>query len=168
MYGLFKLIENANRFLRIKFKILYWKLKYGKRIKIGKKLRFRKGMIINIAKDGFLEIGDNNGFNNYCSINCHKHIKIGNNNMFGENVKFYDHDHVFNKKDIDMSHTYNTGEINIGNYNWLASNVIVLRKTNIKDYNVIGANIVLNEELDSNILMKSVQECKKEEIIKKN
>ena len=90
MYNIIKFIENVFRWIKIKISILYWKLKYGKRIKIGRNFRFRKSLIINISKGGHLEIGNNNAFNNYCSINCHKLIKIGNNNMFGENVKIYD------------------------------------------------------------------------------
>ena len=113
MYNIIKFLENVFKALRIEIKLIYWKLKYGKRIKIGKKFRFRKGMIINIAKNGYLEIGDNCAFNNYCSINCRNMIKIGNNNMFGENVKIYDNNHVFNDKNIDMQKTFNNKEIYI-------------------------------------------------------
>ena len=123
MYSIIKFIENVLKFFKIKFKIIYWKLKYGKRIKIGKKFRFRKGLIINISKNGYLEIGDNNAFNNYCSINCHKHIKIGNDNMFGENVKLYDHNHIFNDKSVNMQRTYLDRYIIIGNNNWIGSDV---------------------------------------------
>ena len=69
MYKIIKFIENVIKFLKIKTKIMYWKIKYGKRIKIGKNFKFRKGLVINISKNGYLEIGDNNAFNNYCSIN---------------------------------------------------------------------------------------------------
>ena len=154
MYSILKFIENVIRFIRIKIKILYWKLKYGKRIKIGKKFRFRKGMIINISNDAYLEIGDNNFFNNYCSINCRSNIKIGNNNMFGENVKFYDHNHVFNDKNVDMMHTFKKGNIIIGNDNWIASNVTMLAKSEVGNRNVVSANTVLNEIYENETLIK--------------
>jgi len=154
MYKLCKFVENIFKFVRIKFKIFYWKIKYGKRIKIGKNFKFRKGMIINIAEHGYLEIGDNNFFNNNCSINCHKKIVIGNENLFGENVKMYDHNHVFNDKSIDMRKTYKNGEIFIGNNNWIASDVIMLSKSNIGNRNVIAAKTLINQKYESETLIK--------------
>lgn len=155
MYRVCKLIENIFKVIRIKLKVLYWKLKYGKRIKIGKKFRFRKGMIINIAENGYLEIGNNNFFNNYCSINCHNIIKLGNNNMFGENVKMYDHNHVFNNKNINMMKTYKNGEIMIGNNNWIASDVTFLSKGVINDYNVIRPKTIINKVYNSENIIKN-------------
>ena len=54
MYYLFKGLEVILNFIRIKCKIIIWKLKYGKRIKIGKNLKFRKRFSINITNDGYL------------------------------------------------------------------------------------------------------------------
>lgn len=154
MSKIIKLIESIARLFKIKCKIMYWKLKYGKQIKIGKKLRFRKGFIINISKDGYLEIGDNNFFNNYCSINCHKHIEIGNNNLFGENVKIYDHNHVFNNKKLDMKKEFYCHEINIGNNNWIGSGCIILSKAGLGERNVVGAGVVLNKKYKNKILIR--------------
>lgn len=165
MYSIIKFIENVGKFFRIKLKIIYWKLKYGKRIKIGKKLRFRKGFIINISRNGYLEIGDNNAFNNYCSINCRKIIKIGDNNMFGENVKMYDHNHIFNDKNINMQKSYIDKEVTIGNDNWIASNVTILSNTKLGNRNVVAANIVLNERYEDEYLIKEKIERKVEKII---
>ena len=155
MYKIIKFIEDVVKFIRIKIKILYWKIKYGKRIKIGKRFRFRKGLIINISDKGYLKIGDNNSFNNYGSINCHKKIEIGDNNMFGESVKIYDHNHVFNDRTIDMRRTYIDREINIGNQNWFGSNCIILSKTQIGDNNVFAASTVINEKYNDNQLIKN-------------
>lgn len=164
MYSIIKFIENVLKFLRIKIKIIYWKLKYGKRIKLGKNFRFRKGLMINIAKNGYLEIGDDCAFNNYCSINCRKKIIIGNNNMFGENVKFYDHNHVFNNKSIDIRYTYSEHEIVIGNNNWIASNVTILSKAKLGNYNVVSSNTLLNEEYKDEYIIKNELEKKAEKI----
>lgn len=154
MYYIFKFIENIFKYLRMKSKIIYWKLKYGNRIKIGKNFRFRKGMIINITEKGKLEIGNNNFFNNYCSINCHNQIIIGDNNLFGENVKMYDHNHVFNNKNIDVAHTFFENKIMIGNNNWIASDVTFLSKAKIKNYNVIGTKTIVNNEYSSEQLIQ--------------
>ena len=56
MYYFLKGIEKVFNIIRTKVKMIYWKLKYGKRIKIGKNLKFRKRMNINITNDGYLEI----------------------------------------------------------------------------------------------------------------
>lgn len=165
MYSIIKFIENVGKFFRIKLKIIYWKLKYGKIIRIGKKFRFRKGFIINISRNGYLEIGDNNAFNNYCSINCRKIIKIGDNNMFGENVKMYDHNHIFNDKNINMQKSYIDKEVTIGNDNWIASNVMILSNTKLGNRNVVAANIVLNERYEDEYLIKEKIERKVEKII---
>ena len=149
MYDIIKFCENVVKFIRIKTKIMYWKIKYGKNIKIGKGFTFRKGLIINMTKDAYLEIGDYNGFNNFCSINCHKKIIIGSNNIFGEGVKIYDHNHIFNDKTIDFKRNFKTREIDIGNNNWIASNVTILSKTKLEDRNVVGANVVLNAKYGS-------------------
>lgn len=167
MYSIIKFIENVCRYIKMKIKIRYLKIKYGKRIKIGKKFRFRKGFIINISKNGYLEIGDNNFFNNYCSINCRKKIIIGNDNMFGENVKFYDHNHVFNNKNIDMQKNFRDKEIYIGNSNWIASNVTILCSAELGDRNVIASNILLNEKYDDGNIVKEEKKLKIEKIVYK-
>lgn len=154
MYNICKFLENIVKYFKIKIKIMYWKVKYGRRLKIGKNFHFRKELIINISKDGYLEIGDNNFFNNYCSINCRKKIIIGNNNLFGENVKIYDHNHVFNNKNMDIKKNFTVGEIIIGDNNWVASNVIILNKCKIENNNVFGTNVIINGEYDSNNILK--------------
>lgn len=152
MYKLFHTAESVVRTIRNVILKTYWKLKYGNRISIGKNLRFRKRLRINIDVNGQLKIGDNVFFNNDCSINVHKAVIIGNNNLFGENVKIYDHNHVFNDRSNRMKETFKTKEIIIGNDNWFASNVIVLSKARIGNNNVFGANTIINEEYGSNTI----------------
>ena len=155
MYKFIKFLENVKKFLRIKIKIFYYKLKYGKNLKIGKQLIFEKGFHINMSKDGILEIGDYNYFNNYCSINCHKKITIGDNNLFGENIKIYDHSHVFNTINHNIKKNYSEKIIEVGNNNWICSNVIILEKTKIGSGNVIGAGVVLNKTIDNDYIVKN-------------
>lgn len=168
MYYIISYFENVAKFVRIQLKLFYWKLKYGKRLKIGKNFRFRKGLIINITKDGYLQIGDNCFFNNYCSINCHKKIVIGNDNIFGENVKIYDHNHIFNNKSLDMKKEFRCNEVYIGNKNWFGSNTIVLSKANIQNENVISAGMTINDKHGSYKIIRSANTEIEEEIIYKN
>lgn len=154
MYTFFSTIEKFEKGSRVVFKLAYYKLKYGKRLKVGKGVHFRKGFIVNISKDGQLEIGDRTFFNNNCSINCHCKIKIGNNNLFGEGIKIYDHSHIFNDKSANINKCYKTNSIFIGNCNWFGSNVVILSKTKIGNNNVFGANMVINSEYTSDNVVK--------------
>lgn len=154
MYQFFSMTEKAAKGINEACKLLFYKAKYGKRLKVGKNVRFRKGFIINISKNGRLEIGDGTFFNNYCSINCHNRIVIGKNNLFGEGVKIYDHNHVFNDKGVNMKKTFKSRPIVIGDRNWFGSNVVILSKANIGDNNVFGANTIINSKYGSNNLVK--------------
>lgn len=153
MYLIFKIFEKTLETIKIKIKILYWKAKYGK------KLKFRKGFIIEIGKNGSLIIGNNNFFNNYCSINCLEKIEIGNDNLFGENVRIYDHNHIFNNKTIDKNHAFKTNSVKIGSNNWFATNTCILSKSEIGDNNVFSANMVINYKLDNDTLVKNIEKC---------
>ena len=154
MYTIVSNLEKAARGSKAFCKLMYYKVKYGDRLKLGKNVHFRKGFIINIAKNGRLEIGDGTFFNNYCSINCHDEIIIGKNNLFGEGVKLYDHNHVFNDKSVDMKKTFKRGSIKIGDRNWFGSNVIILSKAKVGNNNVFGANVVVNSEYESDSIVK--------------
>lgn len=138
MYMFFWAMEKVLSGLGMFLKKVYYKLKYGNRLKIGKGVHFRKGFLINISKNGKVEIGDGTFFNNYCAIHCHNKIRIGKDNLFGENVRIYDHNHVFNDKKVDIKTTYKDGEVTIGNRNWLGSNVLVLSRAHLGNNNVIG------------------------------
>lgn len=158
MYSFLTMTERVISRLRSFSKLSYYKLKYGNRLEIGKGVHFRKGSIINISRNGKVVIGDGTIFNNYCSINCHKKIIIGRKNLFGEGVKLYDHNHIFNDKKIEMRTSFNDNEIIIGNDNWFASNTIILSKAIVKDNCVFGANTIINEKFDSGYLVKALPE----------
>lgn len=107
-----------------------------------------------------LTIGKRVFFNNYCSINCLEKIEIGNDTIFGEGVKLYDHNHLINKKtkSIDVAkEQFNTAPIKIGNGCWIASNVVILKGVTIGDNVVIGANCVIHKSIPSNTIVKNNQ-----------
>lgn len=164
MFKLITIIEKSIRYLIIKNKILFWKVKYGNRLKIGKKVRFRRGFIINIRDKGSVTIGDNCFFNNYCTINSHENIKIGNNNIFGEGVKLYDHNHIFNDKKVNMRNTFKNKPITIGANNWVGSNAIILAGTILGNNNVIGAGSTINQTIGSDNIVRPGMSIKTEKI----
>lgn len=159
MIVVFNKIESLIRVIIIKIKLIYYKAKYGSRLKIGKRIRFRKGFSLHISKDAKVEIGDNVFFNRRCTIDALKEISIGNHNLFGEDVKIYDHNHVFNNKNINRGNNFSSRPVIIGENNWIGSNVVILKKAKIGNNNVIGANTNISFEIDNDSIVK-VNECK--------
>ena len=143
-----------------KFFILLIIMRYRNRIKLGK-IQFRKNFIIMI-REGFLQIGNGTCFNNNCSINCMGSIKIGDNCLFGESVKLYDHNHIYSDpyKNI-IEQGFNIGKIEIGNNCWIGSNVTILNNVTVGDNVIIGANSLIYKSIPSNTIVK----CKSEIVI---
>lgn len=132
------------------------KILYGNKIKMGKSLNFRKRFNVLIDKSGKLIIGDYCFFNNDCSINCLGNIKIGDNCLFGENIKMYDHNHIFNDINKNIKDQgYKIGSIIIGKNCWIASNVTILSNVIIGDNVVIGANCLIYKSIPSNSIIRS-------------
>lgn len=77
------------------FSKIFYKLIYGKKLKIGKSVTWRRKISIMISSKGTVSIGEKCFFNNYCSLNSNLNVTIGDNCLFGENVKIYDHNHRF-------------------------------------------------------------------------
>lgn len=152
-----------NRVVTIIMK-LYYKICYGKNCRIGKKTHFRKGFIINIRNNGKVDIGENCFFNNYCSINCLKNISIGNDCIFGENVKIYDHNHKFKYNNLIKEQGFKSDEIIIGSNCWIGTNVTILKGTKIGDNVVVGAGCVLKQEIEKNSIVKNNMELEIEKI----
>lgn len=117
-----------------------------------KNMKARRDVYINV-NGGKLEIGYGVFFNNRCSINCQKHIKIGDNSIFGENVLIYDHDHKFN---VDGKLVKNSGFISesivIGNNVWIGANVTVLKGVAIGDNSVVASGTTVYKDIPENTL----------------
>lgn len=150
-------------------KMIFYKIVYGNRITFGKKVTFRKGMSVMIENEGKIIIGNGVFFNNYCSLNSLKEIRIGDNSIFGENVKIYDHNHIFKYKNKLIKSTgFKSDKILIGNNCWIGSNVIILKSVSIGDNSVISAGEIVRKSVPSNSILKNgaimsieYEECKK-------
>jgi acetyltransferase-like isoleucine patch superfamily enzyme len=116
--------------------------------------RQRCNLTLNFASK--LSIGKNNFFNNDCSINCLNDITIGDNNLFGESVKFYDHNHKFREKNLLIQEQgFSVGQIKIGNNCWFGSNCVILNNVTIGDNVVIGANVLVYKSIASNTVVRA-------------
>jgi acetyltransferase-like isoleucine patch superfamily enzyme len=127
-------------------------------ISIGEKVSVKDNFKIYIGHNGKLAVGSNNFFNNSCSINCLGNIEIGNNNQFGENVLFYDHNHSHSDKTKLISEQgYNIGHIKIGNNCWIGSNVVILKDVEIGNDVIIGAGCVIYKSIEAGTVVINQQ-----------
>ncbi len=132
-------------------KKVFYKIIYGKKIKFGRKVHFRKGFSLMIEEGANVEIGDGTFFNNHCSINAQDFIKIGKNCLFGENVKIYDHNHVFKYRDkLIKEQGFKSDKVVIKDNCWVGSNVVILKGTSIGANSVIGACEKINTAIEEN------------------
>ncbi|WP_235777837.1 acyltransferase [Clostridium culturomicium] len=117
------------------------------RIKVGKKLICREQVKIKATK-GVITIGNNVFFNNGCSINCRKSITIGDNSIFGEGIKIYDHDHIFGSGTLVRENGFIEERVIIGENVWIGSNCIILRGVTIGDNAVIAAGTIVTNDIE--------------------
>lgn len=143
---------------------IWYKLIFGNNFKYGKGFNFRKGFSMAIEEGGVIEIGKCCFFNNYCSLNALSKISIGDNCIFGENVRIYDHNHRFSDKTKGiMEEGYSKEPVIIGKDCWIGSNVTILKGVKIGDNVIIGAGVVVNEDIPSNMVIRANNELLMEE-----
>ena len=130
-------------------------------IKFGSHVRLKKYCHILMFPKAELIIDSNVFFNNYCSINCLEKISIGENTMFGEGVKLYDHNHSFGYKENSLlvsRDEFETAPIVIGKNCWIGSNVTILKGVTIGDNVIIGANCLNYKSVAGNTVVKEKTE----------
>lgn len=155
-----KLLKKIKYKLVFIFKMFAIKMLYGKRFQPDEGFAFRKGFEVNLATDkAEVIIGKKVFFNNYCSINCHERIEIGDNCIFGESVKIYDHNHKF--RDINktiMSQGYSVKNVTIGKNCWIGSNACILPGSHIGDNVIIGAGTVISGTIPDGMIVTANRE----------
>lgn len=108
-----------------------------------------------------LVIRKNVFFNNYCSVNCLGTVIIGENTLFGEGVKIYDHNHEYhyeNERLIVEQKKFSIGKVIIGKNCWIGSNVTILKDVEIGDNVIIGANNLIYKSIPPNVVVKAKTE----------
>lgn len=119
---------------------------------------FRKFCNILIMDGGKIEMEGHVFFNNYCSLNCLNKITIGENSIFGEGVRIYDHNHKFRDKLMSITQQgYSTSPIIIGKNCWIGSNTVILKGAQIGDNVVIGAGNTISSVIPSGSIVKATQ-----------
>ena len=124
---------------------------------LGDRFYTRAFCSIRVGDNGRLTIHPNVFWNNGCSVNCMYEVEIGENVMFGESVKIYDHNHEITKgPTISISREkLNYGRVIIGKNTWLGANVIILKGVTIGENVVIGANCLIYKDIPANSIVKN-------------
>ncbi|UFH30871.1 acyltransferase [Chryseobacterium sp. C-71] len=128
-------------------------------ISIGEGFSLRDYCNILVYPKAKLTIGKRVFFNNFCSVNCLENIEIGDDTLFGEGVKLYDHNHLIIKDtNINVSKDqFSTAPIIIGKNCWLGSNVVVLKGVTIGNNCIVGANCIIHKSIPDNTIVKNNQ-----------
>ena len=104
-------------------------------------------------------IGDNCFFNRGCSLNILEGLEIGDNCIFGENVKIYDQNHRFSRGDLPIREQgYKTAKIQIGSDCWIGSNTVILKGVTIGSGCVIGAGCIIDRDIPENSIVRANSE----------
>lgn len=128
-----------------------YKLMYPHHIKTIGKYYFRKGLIL--MAEGNITIGRRVFFNNFCSVNSKNNIFIGDDCIFGENVRIYDHNHLFDVDNNYIISGFTSAPIHIGNHCWISSNCTILKGVSIGENCIIGAGCVVYKDIPSNTVV---------------
>ncbi len=132
----------------------------AKEIKFGSDINIRSYCSFLVGNSAELILGNNVFMNNYCSVNCLEKIEIGENTLFGEGVKLYDHNHEYSTKpEFKVEHQrFRTAPIKIGKNCWLGSNVTILKGVTIGDNTIIGAGCLIYKNVPANTIIKNKTE----------
>lgn len=161
---LLKLKYHIAAFLRIAM----YKVLFGKSFTVGKGTTFRRFFNIYLEKGAAISIGRDCFFNHGCSINSLKSVQIGNECIFGENVKIYDHNHRFADSQVKIKEQgYTTGAVTIGDKCWFGSNVVVLKGVHIGSNCVIGAGVIVSQDVPDDSIVTSDRGFIIKEIVRK-
>jgi len=156
-YYYFRKLEIKLPFLFFSVSTLF--LKNGSRTIIGKKASFAKH--VELIVDGQLIIGENFCINKYSRIVAFEKINIGKNVTIAQFVSILDHDHAYQFENGNMKlEGYTTKPINIGNFVWIGDKVTICKGVNIGNNVIIGANSLVNKDIENNCIAGGIP-CKK-------
>ena len=132
----------------------------GAEISIGDSCAIRRYSTIFANAGSKIQIGKGVFFNHNCSVYSRQSILIEDNCIFGPNVCIYDHNHVF---DFDGAkpNEYKTAAVHIKKNCWIGANAVVLKGVTIGESSVIGAGVVVRNNVPPHSLVTSNSECKR-------
>ena len=148
------------KFITILYILFYPLIQEGK-LFISKGFSTRGKISILVHKDGILKIGNDVFINRGSTITCIENITIGDDVIIGENVKLYDHNHIFKNKSMIISEQgLNSAPINIEDNVWIGSNVVILKGVTIGYGSVVGAGVIVQKDIPPFSIVKNSSELK--------
>ena len=156
LFKVFLLKKNYGYFF--KSKNINIQIDKSAKVFISESVVFREYCNILVSNEANLIISNGVFFNNYCSINCLNKIVIGDNSIFGEGVKIYDHNHKYEINPIKIEKgDFTSASISIGKNCWIGSNVTILKGVTIGDNVIIGANCLIYKSISDNSIVKHIE-----------
>lgn len=141
--------------LKTKVKKAFYRICFGRKLSLAKGMNFRDDFRLWMEPGAKITVGDS-FFNNGCSLCARKEISIGDHCLFGENVKIYDHNHVFRDAGTPVSEQgYRAEKLAIGNNCWIGTGCILLKGTQIGDHCVISAGQVIHSVIPANTMVRT-------------
>lgn len=158
-------------------KILYWKCRYGSRVRtswiqgfdkvslelsgtgqvqLGEKIQNRGSLYLICEGNGRLEIGAHVFCNTNVCITSLGHVSIGEYSKLGNNLVVVDHDHNFKTQDGE----YLIGDVTIGKRVWIGANCTILKGAHIGDDCVIAAGSVVKGDIPAGTVFCQKRENK--------
>ena len=109
-------------------------------------ISLRKNTQILVRENALCVIGKGSFLNRNCSVICRENIEIGEDCLFGEDVKIYDNDHVMDSNKI-YKKKFTTSKVLIGKNVWVGNNVNILKDSTIYSNSIIGAMSLVGSDL---------------------
>lgn len=148
------IIQKAYWHLQAMVKLAFYKVLYGKRLKVGR-ITFRERFNLAIGGNGIVKIDNGVFFNHDCSLTSNGGgIAIGEGTLFGENVKIYDHNHCYGDTSRPIKEQgYVSAPVVIGRHCWICSNVVILKGVTIGDNVVIGTGCIVFKDVPAGTVL---------------
>lgn len=140
-------------------KNVYIEIASGGSCIMGKHAYFRKSSYLEIGSDAQLIVAEGAFINRSAQIVCMNEITLGKHVAIGTGVSMFDHDHCYYADCVQDWTKSRKGTIIIDHDVWIGANVTLLRGCKIGHNSVIGAGVVVKENIRENVLMYLDRRC---------
>jgi acetyltransferase-like isoleucine patch superfamily enzyme len=115
-------------------------------------VRFGAGCVLDhgftLEASGDISVGDRTVFGHHCTVAAERSVVIGADCLLGELVSVRDHDHSFDRSDIEILYQgRSTGPVVIGDDVWVGAKATITRGVTIGNGAVVGAHAVVTHDL---------------------